>query len=68
QSPELSHYAFCTNGSYYAGKAGIPTVGYGGSMENLAHIVDEYIEIEQLVKACEGYCGIVKRLFRRRES
>jgi putative selenium metabolism hydrolase len=65
QTPELSHYAFCTNGSYYAGKAGIPTVGYGGSLESLAHIVDEYIEIGQLVKACEGYYGIAGRLFRR---
>jgi putative selenium metabolism hydrolase len=61
QTPELSHYAFCTNGSYYAGKAGIPTVGYGGSLESLAHIVDEYIEIDQLVKACEGYYAITTR-------
>jgi putative selenium metabolism hydrolase len=68
QKPELSHYAFCTNGSYYAGKAGIPTVGYGGSLESLAHITDEYIEIDQLVKACEGYYGIIKRLFRRQSG
>ena len=62
QEPELSHYYFCTNGSYYAGKAGIPTVGYGGSLETLAHITDEYIEIDQLVKACEGYMGIIGAL------
>lgn len=60
QNPELSHYAFCTNGSYYAGKAGIPTVGYGGSLESLAHVDDEYIEMDQLVKACAGYYGIVR--------
>ena len=59
QKPELSHYFFCTNGSYYAGKEGIPTIGYGGSLETLAHVVDEYIELEQLYKACEGYCGII---------
>jgi putative selenium metabolism hydrolase len=59
QKPELSHYIFCTNASYYAGKAGIPTIGYGGSLESLAHVVDEYIEIEQLYKACEGYYGII---------
>lgn len=63
QKPELSHYYFCTNGSYYAGKAGIPTIGYGGSLETLAHVDDEYIEIDQLVKACEGYCGIVRSVF-----
>ncbi|MDR2174827.1 MAG: YgeY family selenium metabolism-linked hydrolase [Synergistaceae bacterium] len=60
QTPELSHYAFCTNGSYYAGKAGIPTIGYGGSLERLAHVADEYIEIDQLVKACEGYRAIAR--------
>ncbi len=63
QDPVLSHYYFCTNGSYYAGKAGIPTLGYGGSLETLAHVDDEYIEIEQLVKACEGYYGIVRSVF-----
>ena len=63
QKPEYSHYYFCTNGSYYAGKAGIPTVGYGGSLETLAHVTDEYIEIDQLVKACEGYMGIIRALF-----
>jgi putative selenium metabolism hydrolase len=63
QNPELSHYYFCTNGSYYAGKAGIPTIGYGGSLETLAHVDDEYIEIDQLVKACEGYYGIVRTAF-----
>ncbi len=59
QSPTLSHYFFCTNGSYYAGRAGIPTIGYGGSLETLAHVVDEYIELEQLYAACEGYYGII---------
>ena len=63
-NPEFSHYAFCTNGSYYAGKAGIPTVGFGGSLESLAHVVDEYIEIDQLCKACEGYQGIVRAVLR----
>lgn len=63
QEAALSHYYFCTNGSYYAGKAGIPTIGYGGSLETLAHVDDEYIEIEQLVKACEGYYGILRSVF-----
>ncbi|MDN5318611.1 MAG: hypothetical protein PWR00_574 [Thermovirga sp.] len=58
QHPQISHYYFCTNGSYYAGKANIPTVGFGGSLETLAHVDDEYIEIEHLQKACEGYFGI----------
>lgn len=58
----LSHYAFCTNGSHYAGEAGIKTLGFGPSAESLAHIVDEYIEINQLLTACKGYYSIVKAL------
>lgn len=60
QNPQISHYYFCTNGSYYAGKANIPTVGFGGSLETLAHVDDEYIEIGHLQKACEGYFGIAR--------
>ena len=62
QDPVVSHYYFCTNGSYYAGKAGIPTIGYGGSLETLAHVVDEYIELDQLNLACEGYAGIIRAI------
>lgn len=64
QDPQISHYYFCTNGSYYAGKAGIPTVGFGGSLETLAHVDDEYIEVDQLVRACEGYFGIIRSALR----
>ena len=63
-SPELSHYAFCTNGSYYAGIAGIPTIGFGPSREELAHVVDEYVEISQLRGATEGYYAIAKEVLK----
>lgn len=59
---ELSHYSFCTNGSHFAGEAAIPTIGFGPSSESLAHIDDEYIEIDQLVKATAGYAAIMKTL------
>jgi len=67
-NPGISHYSFCTNGSYYAGKAGIPTVGFGPSREELAHVVDEYVEIEQLVSACEGYAGIAESVLSKEEG
>jgi putative selenium metabolism hydrolase len=60
----ISHYAFCTNGSSFCGEAGIPTVGFGPSLESLAHTVDEYIELEQLNRAVRGYCGILRELTR----
>lgn len=55
---QISHYSFCTNGSHYAGEAKINTIGFGPSTEVLAHVIDEYIEEEQLIKATEGYVGI----------
>ncbi len=62
--PQLTHYSFCTNGSHYAGEAKISTVGFGPSRENLAHTIDEHIEIEQLQKAAEGYYGIIKSVLK----
>jgi len=58
----LSHFAFCTNGSHFCGEAGIPTIGYGPSLESLAHVRDEYIEIDQLLKACRGFECILRKL------
>ena len=58
----LSHFSFCTNGSGFCGVAGIPTVGFGPSLESLAHVADEYIEIEQLLSACRGFQGILSQL------
>lgn len=59
---ELSHYSFCTNASHFCGEAGIPSIGFGPSLENLAHTVDEYIETEELEKAERGYEGILAEL------
>lgn len=58
--PQLSAYQFCTNGAYSAGRAGIPTLGFGPSREELAHIIDEYVKIEELVSAALGYAGILR--------
>ena len=58
----LSHFSFCTNGSHFCGEAGIPTIGFGPSLESLAHVRDEYIEVEQLERACRGFYGILQQL------
>jgi putative selenium metabolism hydrolase len=59
-NPQITQYSFCTNGSHYAGEAGIKTIGFGPSREDLAHTIDEYIEVDQLLKATAGYYGILK--------
>lgn len=61
---EITQYNFCTNGSHYAGEAGIKTFGLGPSRENLAHTVNEYIEIEQLSKVTDCYYGVMKALLK----
>jgi len=61
-NPDFSAYRFCTNAAYSAGRAGVPTIGFGPSTEAQAHIVDEYIELDQLFAASKGYLGIITNL------
>lgn len=61
-TPEITQYNFCTNGSHYAGEANIKTFGLGPSRENLAHTLNEYIELDQLTKVSECYYGVLEAL------
>lgn len=63
-NPEVAHYSFCTNGSHYAGEAGIKTIGFGPSKENIAHTINEYIELDQLFKAAQGYYAIIRSVLK----
>jgi len=63
-NPIITNYSFCTNGSHYAGELGIKTIGFGPSKENLAHIIDEYIEVDQLLKVTVGYYAIAKSVLK----
>ena len=63
---ELSAYTFCTDGSaivrykdLFNGKL-IETVGLGPGTEDLAHIVNEYVEISDVEQVFKGYMGILK--------
>lgn len=58
---EAGHYAFCTNGSGTA-RLGLPTLGFGPGDEQLAHRVDEHIEIAELTAAARGYAAIATTL------
>ena len=63
-TPEITQYNFCTNGSHYAGEKGIKTIGLGPSLETLAHTDNEYVEIEQLLKATKSYYSILNSLMK----
>ena len=58
----ISYYPFCTNGSHYAGEANYKTIGFGPSKDDIAHTINEYIEISQLEKSVKGYCSIIDEL------
>jgi putative selenium metabolism hydrolase len=55
-------FTFCTNGSYFAGERGIPTIGYGPGSSALAHAPDEYVPIAHIEQAREGYRRIIEEL------
>jgi len=63
--PAVTKYSFCTNGSYSAGIAGIPTIGFGPGAEDGAHIRDENIEISQVNRAAAGYQAIAAQFLRK---
>ena len=54
--PIMIHY--CSNGSYSAGVAGIPTIIYGPPSIERAHAVDEYIEVQDLYQAINCFQAI----------
>jgi len=46
---------FSTNGIYWAGKAGIPAIGFGPGDEVTAHTVLDSVSLDEVVKATEFY-------------
>jgi putative selenium metabolism hydrolase len=46
---------FSTNGIYWAGKAGIPAIGFGPGDEETAHTVNDSVSLDDMVKATEFY-------------
>jgi putative selenium metabolism hydrolase len=48
-------WEFSTNGTYWAGKAGIPSLGFGPGDEVTAHTVMDSVPLDDVVKAAEFY-------------
>jgi putative selenium metabolism hydrolase len=54
---------FSTNGIYWAGKAGIPSIGFGPGDEETAHTTRDSVPLEDVVRATEFYAllpGVLK--------
>jgi putative selenium metabolism hydrolase len=65
---QLSIYPFCTNGSYFAGERGIPTIGYGPGAAVQAHAVDEAVPVAEVEQAVRGYSSIFAALLSGHET
>ncbi len=57
-----SKWSFSTNGTYWAGKAGIPSIGFGPGDEIYAHTSNEQIPLDEVVAATEFYALFPKML------
>lgn len=53
---------FSTNGAYWAGQAKIPSVGFGPGEETMAHVIDERVRVDDVLRAAEWYALLPKML------
>jgi putative selenium metabolism hydrolase len=58
----LGTWDFSTNGTYWAGKAGIPSIGFGPGDEKTAHMRHEQVSLDDVVAATEFYALFPKIL------
>ena len=58
----LGTWDFSTNGTYWAGKAGIPAIGFGPGDEKTAHMGHENVPLDEVVLATEFYALLPKIL------
>jgi putative selenium metabolism hydrolase len=54
-SPAVDVWRFSTDGTYSAGVAGIPTLGFGPEEEQYVHTAQDQVNLEKLRKAAEFY-------------
>lgn len=62
---EPGKWNFSTNGIYWAGKAGIPSIGFGPGEEETAHTVNDSVLLDDVVKATAFY-AVLPALIRAR--
>jgi acetylornithine deacetylase/succinyl-diaminopimelate desuccinylase-like protein len=58
----LGTWDFSTNGIYWAGKAGIPSIGFGPGDEKTAHTIQEHVSLDDVVSATEFYAYLPQKL------
>jgi succinyl-diaminopimelate desuccinylase len=64
-APRFGGVPGTTDGTILWRDAGIPIVTYGPGGKWIAHQVDEYVEVEELVRAAEVYVEAAQLFLRR---
>lgn len=58
EGPRSGRWTFSTNGIAICGIHGIPCVGFGPGLEELAHAPNERTPVDHLIKACAFYSAL----------
>jgi acetylornithine deacetylase/succinyl-diaminopimelate desuccinylase-like protein len=58
QDPEIGKWEFSTNGIYWMGKAGIPSIGFGPGDEQHAHTVLDQVPAQEVIEAARFYAAL----------
>ena len=53
--PEISRWAFSTNGVAITGLHGVPCFGFGPGQEDIAHSANEFVPVQDVLTACAFY-------------
>lgn len=58
REPEVGKWEFSTNGIYWMGKAGIPSIGFGPGDERYAHTVLDQVPVQEVIDATRFYAAL----------
>ncbi len=54
----VDRWTFSTNGVTIMGLHGVPVLGFGPGLEKIAHTANEYVPVDDVVKACAFYAAL----------
>jgi putative selenium metabolism hydrolase len=58
RQPGVGKWEFSTNGIYWMGKAGIPSIGFGPGNEVYAHTVLDQVPVQEVIDAARFYAAL----------
>ncbi len=58
EQPRIDKWDFSTNGIYWAGKAGIPSIGFGPGDERHAHTTLDQVNLHDVVESAKFYATL----------